>query len=175
MYIMFQPLAKYALFSGRACRKEFWLFILLLVACNVIISNLFSETFIPWPTLGLILVTTIPQFAVTVRRLHDTNRRGWWAIVWCLTPYYFIGMNLFSTSPDSFSTHEASPLSANEVILPSLIEISPSLYTSVLRKLWAPLLTVFATVIYFIVLLCLKGTLGNNRFGPDPLSKNTSS
>ena len=62
----------------------------------------------------VVLALFLPALAVTVRRLHDTNRRGWW---------YFI--------------------------------------------LFVP----FIGWIWFLVLLCLKETEGENRFGPDPLTE----
>ena len=59
------------------------------------------------------LLTIIPYFAVTVRRLHDTNRVGWWVLI---------------------------------VLIP------------------------LVGVIWMLVLLCLKGDEGENRFGADPLT-----
>ena len=77
-------LQKYAVFSGRARRKEYWYFVLF----NVIISfllglaeallGLFPET--PEAVLAnvYVLATLLPSLGVTVRRLHDTSRSGWW-------------------------------------------------------------------------------------------------
>ena len=68
------PLKKYAEFSGRASRKEFWLFALFNALAYLI---LFSIS----PAVGLIyaLGTWLPAISVTVRRLHDTNHSGgWW-------------------------------------------------------------------------------------------------
>jgi uncharacterized membrane protein YhaH (DUF805 family) len=67
------PLKKYAEFSGRASRKEFWLFALFNTLAYLI---LFSIS----PAVGLVyaLGTWLPAISVTVRRLHDTNRHGGW-------------------------------------------------------------------------------------------------
>ncbi|HEX7250534.1 MAG TPA: DUF805 domain-containing protein [Burkholderiales bacterium] len=73
---------KYATFSGRARRKEYWMFFLfnVLVAIGLgIIEALIG-------TGGLIgalysLAVLIPGIAVTVRRLHDTSRTGWWVLI----------------------------------------------------------------------------------------------
>ena len=77
-----EVLKKYAVFSGRARRKEYWLFMLF----NIIISfviwliELFAGS--PDIVLGLYyLAILIPSFAVLVRRLHDTNRSGWWFFI----------------------------------------------------------------------------------------------
>lgn len=77
---------KYASFSGRAPRSEFWLFtlfyIILLIIAGAIdfASNFF---FYGYGVIGSIfwLVTLIPFLAVSIRRLHDTNRRGWWLFI----------------------------------------------------------------------------------------------
>ncbi|MEZ8142850.1 hypothetical protein A1OO_11595 [Enterovibrio norvegicus FF-33] len=81
-------LKKYALFKGRARRKEYWTFILI----NVLVS--FALGFVDqWVgsfnaeagigTLGMVYAVAvfIPTLAVTVRRLHDTDRVGWWALL----------------------------------------------------------------------------------------------
>lgn len=71
-------LKKYAEFSGRARRTEYWMFVLF----NLIISLLlgFIEGLVGGPgVLGIIyaLAVLVPSLAVTVRRLHDTDRSGW--------------------------------------------------------------------------------------------------
>ncbi len=102
-------------FTGRAARSEFWYWalfsILASIAGELIDLALFtSSTFTPVQTL-VNLALFLPGLAVSVRRLHDLDRTGWW------------------------------------------------------------LLLIF-TVIGIIVLLvwdCMRGTVGPNRFGPDPL------
>lgn len=81
-------LKKYAVFSGRARRKEFWMFLLF----NLIIS--FAVGFVFGLIAGVArdpgivdraqiytLAVLIPGIAVGVRRMHDTNRSGWWLLV----------------------------------------------------------------------------------------------
>ncbi|AYP25042.1 DUF805 domain-containing protein [Pantoea agglomerans] len=75
-------LKKYAVFSGRARRKEYWMFTLFniliafllgvfetIIGAGDILSNLYS------------LAILIPGIAVAVRRLHDTDRSGWWLLL----------------------------------------------------------------------------------------------
>jgi len=80
-------LKKYAVFSGRARRKEYWFFILF----NLIITIVL--TFIDGAMGGLgeggigilsgiySLAVFLPSLAVTIRRLHDTDRTGWWFLI----------------------------------------------------------------------------------------------
>jgi len=86
----------YAVFSGRARRKEYWMFFLI----NIIISFVlgFLEGIVGGPgILGLIyaLALLIPGLAVTVRRLHDTGRSGWWILVGFIPLIGFIVLLIF--------------------------------------------------------------------------------
>jgi len=68
--------AKYADFTGRASRSEYWwffLFILLVSAATSLFSNTLSGLFS--------LATLVPSIAAAARRLHDTNRSGWWQLI----------------------------------------------------------------------------------------------
>ncbi len=74
-------LKKYAVFQGRARRKEYWYFFLfnLLFAYAV----LFFSIWIKLPSLYLIyvLASLIPGIAVGVRRMHDVNKSGWFILI----------------------------------------------------------------------------------------------
>lgn len=82
------PLKKYAEFTGRARRKEYWLYVLLIIVLTVVasiidrmlgmkfIANVYGPVY-----LLVVLATLIPSLAVGVRRLHDTNRSGWWLLI----------------------------------------------------------------------------------------------
>lgn len=77
-------LSMYAVFSGRARRSEYWWFYLFfilfyLAAVLVEVAVLGTET----PILQLIVIAAlvIPMLAVSVRRVHDTGRSGWWLLI----------------------------------------------------------------------------------------------
>ena len=77
----FDVLKKYATFSGRAQRMEFWMFLLVHLIIVVIISTATFTIGISSDAMGAvwllyILGTFLPYLAVSVRRLHDTNRSG---------------------------------------------------------------------------------------------------
>jgi uncharacterized membrane protein YhaH (DUF805 family) len=77
-------LKKYAVFSGRARRTEFWVFVLINFIISVILAIIDGVAGMRYGmgmgVLGTIysLAVLIPSLAVGVRRLHDTNRTGWW-------------------------------------------------------------------------------------------------
>jgi uncharacterized membrane protein YhaH (DUF805 family) len=76
-----EVLKKYAVFSGRARRREFWFFVLFNFIISIILSII--DYFINYQILTTLysLGVLIPSIAVTIRRLHDTDRRGWWIFI----------------------------------------------------------------------------------------------
>ena len=100
---MLLPLKRYAQFSGRSRRKEYWMFVLLIFIIYVIAMILdsllgfgtttryadVSETGAAAGfnssggiiTLLAMLALFLPSLAVAIRRLHDTDRSGWWILI----------------------------------------------------------------------------------------------
>jgi uncharacterized membrane protein YhaH (DUF805 family) len=77
-------LKNYAAFDGRAGREEFWQFTVL----NIIISiALFVANNELWAVYAVAIL--IPSIAVSVRRLHDTDRSGWWVVI-VIVPVFLI-------------------------------------------------------------------------------------
>ena len=78
---------KYAVFSGRSSRQEylaFYLFIFLVPLLLVMIEGLFGV--LPSSDYSIFavifeLAVFLPSLAVTIRRLHDVNRSGWWILI----------------------------------------------------------------------------------------------
>lgn len=107
---------KYALFTGRARRKEFWQFQVVAFAISIVLmivdGILGTKTASGIGILGGIfsLAILLPNIGVLIRRLHDTDRSGWWVLL-------------------------------------GLIPIAN---------------------IALLVFMFIQGTVGSNRFGPDP-------
>lgn len=80
-------LQQYADFSGRARRREYWMFYLVSTVISfmllVIDFGLLGAADSGFPFLSFLygLLMIIPTFSVGVRRLHDTNRSGWWFLI----------------------------------------------------------------------------------------------
>ena len=73
---------KYATFDGRARRSEYWMFFLFYFLIALAIG--FVEAFIHLGgilSILFVLGMLVPSLAVTVRRLHDTTRSGWWILI----------------------------------------------------------------------------------------------
>ena len=90
-----EVLRKYAVFGGRARRTEYWMFALVNVVVSMVLT--FVDTSLGMTvsygvgTLSSLyaLAVLIPSLAVSVRRLHDTGRSGWW---WLISLVPFIGV-----------------------------------------------------------------------------------
>ncbi|AGH50805.1 MULTISPECIES: DUF805 domain-containing protein [Sphingomonadales] len=101
---MLLPLKRYAQFSGRARRKEYWMFVLLLVIVYFVAMALdtalglggsmtrYADTAPGAASVGFysnggvltiisMLALFLPSLAVAVRRLHDIDKSGWWVLI----------------------------------------------------------------------------------------------
>jgi len=110
---MFEAVKKYAVFSGRSRRKEYWLFFLLLTILNIVAMLIDRAMGIVTLQGIVVLGLLIPNIAVSVRRLHDRDKSGWWVLL-----------------------------------------------------IFIPLIGAIILIVWF----CLRGTVGKNRFGDDPLA-----
>ncbi len=164
MHWMLMPLRRYAEFSGRSRRTEYWMWVLFqfLIGLGVIVlmmllggSALLSGDPTAMVAVGglalliyglygiLQLAFLIPSLAVAVRRLHDTNRSGWWILA-PLAPYLLVivAVSMSVSSPDS------APLAGVIAMVGGL--------------------AVLALGITLLVFMFLEGTRGPNHYGPDP-------
>jgi len=108
MHKMIIPLTRYAQFSGRASRSEFWWFQLFnlivfmpLYVLSFIAGYTGSEA-LAWVSIGLGVVVwlalLVPLVSVTIRRLHDTDLSGWWYLL-MLVPFANMVVLVFMLLP----------------------------------------------------------------------------
>lgn len=75
-------LKNYVGFQGRARRKEYWMFFLFNLIVSIVLAIVESLVGLEQMLTGLYsLAVLLPSLAVTVRRLHDTGRSGWWFLI----------------------------------------------------------------------------------------------
>ena len=98
-------LKKYADFTGRSYRTEYWMFILVYTIINIILAVLGLEAISA--IVGLILL--IPSLSIAARRLHDTSRSGWWQLI-VLVPIIGIIVLIVFLAQDS---HEENDYGVN--------------------------------------------------------------
>jgi uncharacterized membrane protein YhaH (DUF805 family) len=115
--------SNYTNFSGRARRSEYWFIQLFLILTNLAVAaidlalmNGDFERFIANGGGGIvgliwILATLVPAVAVLIRRLHDTSRSGWWALIGLLPIVGGIILLVFTVqdSDSGDNTYGASP------------------------------------------------------------------
>ncbi len=160
---MFLPLKRYAEFTGRSRRMEYWMFVLFEVLIGIAFVILIlavggggmlmsggdpSAVMAAGGAIMAImalnwlvsLALLIPALAVTVRRLHDTNRSGWWIL---------------------------APICAYVVVF-----VGAAVQSQGLTLIGG--LAALGTIILLLVFMFLEGTVGPNRFGEDPKGRGTA-
>ena len=143
-----RPIQKYADFSGRAPRAEYWWYTLAVVIGYIVVSIVESiigidKTVGPYGYLSVLLMlgTLVPSIAVSVRRLHDTNRTGWWVLL-PIIPY---GIGIALAGPAIMSGSMAGLGVAGIFFMIGLV-----------------------CAIALFVFMVLPGTKGDNSYGADP-------
>ena len=143
--------AKFATFSGRARRSEYWYFMLfaLVVSFGIGVVEGVTHNAHGTGSAGSLasLFLFIPQLTVTVRRLHDTGRSGWWIGGFYL---YAIGAMMVSFMVVMGPAGRGTKGIEGEIVPAALM------------------LGIVAFAIWMLVLLVRKGTNGANRYGADP-------
>jgi len=100
-------LKSYAVFRGRSRRKEFWFFILIDTVIftllsiadfisDIVIYGEWSSENIAFASSVYFILTLIPKIALTVRRLHDTGKSGFWLFSLLIPPVGIIVLFVFS-------------------------------------------------------------------------------
>ena len=150
-----RPVEKYADFSGRAPRAEFWWYILAIIILSIIariIDNIIGMDVVgAYGPLYLLVALglLVPNIAVSVRRLHDTNRSGWWILLpiipYCLA-FVLGGAAILNGAASAGTAGVMAGLGVAALFL----------------------IIGFACAVLLLVFYCLPGTPGDNRYGPNP-------
>ena len=186
---MLMPLKRYADFSGRSRRMEFWMWqvfkflvgsvfmVIFMVVFGAAFASIGSKdpnqidtsqliaasgaVLVIWMIYMLFcLAILIPDIAVGVRRLHDTNRSGWWLLAPIAS--YFIGiMMVVATAGIGASMATDDQVGTGLLATGGIIGLVVMLVT-------------LGLVLTLLVFWFLDGTPGPNRYGPDPKGRDAS-
>jgi len=173
-------LRKYASFSGRASRSEFWWFWLahvVLPASFVVLALYLSSTngalasILFYGAIALYLATFLPTHSALVRRFHDTGRTGKYSILFIISVaailialYFFIGF--FSNTLTGAAIEEPGALL---YALPGLVMFDALQFGFVFVFILGPLLLVaLISFIFLAVMLSDRSQRNSNKFGPNP-------
>ncbi|MEM8853274.1 MAG: DUF805 domain-containing protein [Pseudomonadota bacterium] len=115
-------LGKYAVFSGRAGRAEFWWWFLALLIVTAVAQlvdrglvspmfgyGMFSDDAIHPVSAIINLAVLLPNLGVNFRRLHDTDRSAWWILIALIPIIGILVLLYFFTQPGSRETNRFGP------------------------------------------------------------------
>jgi uncharacterized membrane protein YhaH (DUF805 family) len=103
--------SNYVNFSSRACRSEYWYWILFIIIADVVAAIIDQVLGMQLVTGLFGVATLIPNIAIAIRRLHDLDRTGWWILLgfipligWIILLIWYItkgtdGPNRFGPDP----------------------------------------------------------------------------
>jgi uncharacterized membrane protein YhaH (DUF805 family) len=166
-------------FQGRINRAKLWLFILISLCVDIVLTvaaaayfsisggMAASGTAAASPMggnlalviggivcLAVVIALVVASIALAVKRLHDRNKSGLWLLVFWVVPFV-LDIIAFAPMIETMSKGGAQPDAF----------MVPQTGLAIVCRLAAFLISIWA----FVELYCLRGTIGDNRFGPDPL------
>ncbi len=164
-------LQHYADFSGRASRSEFWYFqlfnvltfigiYLIIIAIKIVIGIDLGFLIAVYP-----IALFIPNFAVTARRLHDTNRSGWWQLLTIITGLIMSGLVITFVYLLFFCALWGIDMPGFSIFMEEKL-LSVPLFISIICHIAAKIL--------LLVWYCRDSQQGINRFGPNPKEENNA-
>jgi uncharacterized membrane protein YhaH (DUF805 family) len=108
MHWYLEVLKKYTLFTGRARRSEYWYFVLVSFVITLVLGivDAILRKMVGMGPLGMLygLAVLVPSIAVAIRRLHDTDRSGWWLLL-ALVPLVGLVLIVFLAQDSMASTN----------------------------------------------------------------------
>lgn len=134
---------KFATFSGRASRSEYWWWVLISAGISTVLQLIGALALgggsFAWasepvlelralllplvPSLVWSLVILVPSIALAIRRLHDTNRSGWWYLLylpsWIALPFYLVGLASFE--PERVAVGDFSGLALAALVIGAVL------------------------------------------------------
>lgn len=161
-------LRKFFDFTGRARRSEYWWFVLFTFIISWVFSFL-GNLHTAFTFIGLLvgLVLFIPQFSAMTRRLHDTGRSGWWAVVTYLALLVFYGAFAVMLLP------HAKELMTDGDDMKLVMTMANAVQESPVAMTVAAISGVISSVMAIITLVftVLDSHWTENKYGPSPKYK----
>ena len=140
-----RPLKRYAQFKGRAPRAEYWWFYLGTLIGDRVLSFIDKQGGTGDSLASLFsLVILVPWIAVTVRRLHDIDRSGWWLLVLIIPVILLVGLFIQAGIAEI-----------------DLVDTNPAAF-------WPLVALIALGGVTLFVFMVMQGTDGPNSYGADP-------
>ncbi len=152
-------------FQGRLNRKPYWLRVLALVIAYFVVAFGLTILGAAMGLGGIAGIAAIPLFLLIIvssislaaRRLHDRNKSAWWLAIFYLVPMILGGIALYMSLPADLAS-----IADPDAAVPAM-SMNPA---SIVMQLASFGLTIWG----LIEIGFLKGTTGENQYGPDPLA-----
>src|SRR5262245_51281932 len=142
-------------FGGRINRAKYWLWVLLYIIAAIVIGGIVyvvnSDAASAIVQIVFGIAAFISSLAVTTKRLHDRSKSAWWLVIFYFVPSILLGIGVGLTAYGAMSTGGTEL--GNMGLIGGILILAGAAFT-----LWA-----------FVELGCLRGTIGANQYGPDPL------
>ena len=133
-------------FNGRCNRAKYWLAALIYAVIYIILAifgYVTDDSAVYQAINGMIgIVIFISSLAVGVKRLHDRNKSGWYLVLFYIVPGILVTAALV-----------VGTVMEDSIVLASVLGLA-----AFAIGVWA-----------FVEMGCLRGTIGPNQYGPDPL------
>lgn len=100
----------YCNFNGRASLSEYWWFALFAFIISAIISLIFKDNTLMIVNGIVELILLLPSLGLGVRRLHDTNRSGWWILINLIPVIGWIIFIVFAVKPSDPVPNQYGPV-----------------------------------------------------------------
>jgi uncharacterized membrane protein YhaH (DUF805 family) len=134
-------------FGGRINRAKYWIALLVYIVIELLFGALAylgdGNAVVHGITTVIGIAVTISSIGVTIKRLHDRNKSGWYVLLFLVAPMVLLvadfAIGTMSAGSDFFAT-----------------------------ALW--LIAIVIVIWGFVELGCLRGTIGHNKYGSDPLT-----
>ena len=189
--LILQPLVKYVDFNGRARRAEFWPFYLLVMVVFWVVEGWLLLPFLPLlkggqvdiaavlksiippyvAICGLGLLLLLPLLGLQVRRLHDSNRTGWWVILPMGASYvgqtlvYIFQGDAIMRATQAMQAQMQTEMMNGGFDFSKILELEwPVMGITLPYTMGASLVATLILWFFF----AMPGTNGPNRFGTDP-------
>jgi uncharacterized membrane protein YhaH (DUF805 family) len=137
-------------FNGRINRAKFWLAVLVYVIVDIIVALIKYANTPVGTVIGIVagIAIFISGIAVALKRLHDRDRPGWWLLVFYFAPSILLGIG---------------------ILIGIIAVVDGSFGSGGIIAILFYLAGIAVGIWALVELGCLRGTIGPNAYGPDPL------
>jgi uncharacterized membrane protein YhaH (DUF805 family) len=119
-------LTQYAVFSGRSRRSEYWWYTLFAVVVSLVASQIDGAMGSRFVSIVVALALFLPGLGVSMRRLHDTGRSGWWLLIGLVPVVGVIVLIVFYVQDSQPTANVHGPSPKHEPVIDGDVVAAPA-------------------------------------------------